>query len=137
MRYKLVIFWSVWDDYSIGQPSKLSQSDYSNYLFEFNEDNNVDIILREPGNILYDVVIRDQELTFIKIPYTDIYKVDDQRNDPLLPEDYMQHFIRVIEEKDPLFNADILLTGMGISKLNHTSISKADVFSRILQSYLN
>jgi hypothetical protein len=137
MRYKLVIFWTVWGDLSIGLLSRLQTKDYNNYLFEFNEDNNVDIILREPGNILYDVVIRDQELTFIKIPDTNIYKVDEQRNDPLLPEDYMQHFIRVIEEKDPLFNVDILLTGMGISKLNHTSVSKADVFSRILQAYLN
>ena len=137
MRYKLVIFWTVWSELSLVQLSRLQTKDYSNYLFEFSEDNNVDIILREPGNILYDVIVRGQELTFIKIPNTNIYKVDDQRNDPLLPEDYMQHFIRVIEEKDPLFNVDILLTGMGISKLNHTSTSKADVFERILQAYLN
>lgn len=138
MRYKLVIFWSVWGDFSIGQPSKLNQYDYNNFLFEFNEDNIVDITQREPGNILYDVPVGNQELTFIKMTDTNIYKVDDQRNENL-DNDSFQYYVRVIEERDPLFNAEILLEGMGSAKLDHTSTSKtkAAVFSRILQAYLN
>jgi hypothetical protein len=138
MRYKLVIFWTAIDPASY---DKTPNARFNASYFDIEKHTAV-ITDTKPGDTIENITIEGKELNFRRsyIP-KNIYVVSKTSNALSLRRSIgipapQRYIIRVVEERDPLFNTDILLAYMATSDLDYTSSSKVEKYRRMLRTFL-
>ena len=138
MRYKLVIFWSAIDPLTY---DKTPLRRFNTSYFDIERYSAI-ITDKKPGQVIENITIDGKVLNFRRTYMPkNIYVVSKTNNALSLRRsigtpDPSRYIIRVIEERDPLFNVDILLADMASPILGYSSSSRVYIYSRMLQTFV-